>query len=89
MQGGAIPLPPPPAAQAGMAAMSLVPQQTAEQLALQQKQQQELLGLLASQLSSQPNPAAEAAQGMPAQMVTPGGGPGTGPDPNDPTSGGY
>ena len=65
---------PPPAALAGMAAMSLAPQQEAQQAALTAQQTQEVLAALMSQLASAPNPAAEAAQSMPAAQVTPDSG---------------
>lgn len=84
---GPVPLPPVPAEAAGMAAMQLVPVQQAQQAALTQQQTQELLGLLASQLGGAPNPAAEAAQGMPAGLVAPSGGAPVVPDPNDPFGG--
>lgn len=84
---GGMPPPPVPAEQAGMAAMALVPQQQAEAAALQQQQSQQLLGLLASQFAGAANPAAEAAQGMPAQMVAPGQGGAPVGDPNDPFGG--
>jgi hypothetical protein len=71
---GAMQLPPPPAAQAGMAAMGLVPQQQAEQDAMQQAHIQQVMNALMSQLAGQPNPAAEAAQGMPAAQVSPDSG---------------
>lgn len=85
---GPVPLPPVPAEMAGMAAAALVPEQQAQAAALQQQQAQDLLGMLAAQFAGAPNPAAEAAQGMPAQMVTPGGGAPAGVgDPNDPFGG--
>jgi hypothetical protein len=84
---GPPPLPPVPAEMAGMAAAALVPQQQAEALALQQQQAQDLLGMLAAQFAGAANPAAEAAQGMPAAMVTPDGAPSAVGDPNDPFGG--
>lgn len=86
MGGGPIPLPPPPAALAGMAAAQLVPEQVAQQEALQRQQTQELLGLLTQQLASAPNPAAEAAQGMPAAMVSPDNAPPSGSASGDPNA---
>lgn len=65
---------PPPAALAGLAAMQLAPQQAQEQDAMWQAHTQDVLAALMSQLASQPNPAAEAAQSEPAPMVTPDGG---------------
>lgn len=85
---GPIPLPPPPAAIAGDVGMQLAPIQAQEQQALQQKQLQDVIGLLSQQLAGAPNPAAEAAQGMPAAMVSPDGGGAPIPgDPNDPFGG--
>lgn len=73
---GAMQLPPPPtpAETAGVAAMQLVPQQQAEQAQLVAQQQAAVMAMLMDQLSNQPNPAAEAAQGMPAAQVTPDAG---------------
>lgn len=79
---------PPPAALAGLAAMQLAPQQAAEQDQMWQQHTQDVLAALMSQLAQQPNPAAEAAQGMPAGMVTPDQGAAPTGDPNDP-NGGY
>lgn len=81
------PLPPPPAAMAGSAAMSLVPGQMQQSAALAQQQTQETIAALMSVFQSAPNPAAEAAGGMPAPMVSPDAGPPPLGDPNAPDAG--
>lgn len=85
--GGGLPLMPPPvpAAMAGQAAAGLVPQQEAQQQAIQQAQTQEVIAALMSVFQSAPNPAAEGIGGMPAPMLT--SGPPAGGDPNAPDAG--
>jgi len=90
MQGmGPVALPPVPAEQAGVAAMSLVPGQQAAQAALTQQQRQELVIALLGQLSGGANPDAEAALSEPSPQVAPGMGAPLAPDESMGIGGGY